>query len=274
MSRPARFAWIAGWVVALGFVSVVSAHAQAAHPTPEESAGPPPEPTPAANPATARCEEYIAVLSGKKKDDAMLKDPKVKAIVARSFDLVACRAVAADSDEPCALVPDQKDECRLLRGVYHELRTNPQGRAFTFPDVKYEMCKSDRKLAPVCDRLRDAARSGDPNECAGTGSQETDCRAAITLDESRCAKAEDPHGCRKGIEFNRVFAKGLQALAESGPEREQALAKAALGDADACTKFAQAALGFCAEVIATSTSSPAAKTSPAPAKSRSAPAQP
>jgi hypothetical protein len=212
----------------------------------------------------------VAVLSGKKKDDALLGDPKVKAVLARSFDLVACRAVAADSDEPCALVSEQRDECRLLRGVFHELRANPQGRSYVFPDVKYEMCRSDPKLAPICDRLRDAARSGDPNECTGTGSQETDCRAALKLDPSLCEKAEDPDGCRKGIEFNRVFAPGLRALADSGPPREQALAKAALGDADACTPFAEAAVGSCTGVLTSAASSPEVPTSPAPARSPSA----
>lgn len=253
--------------------SVVVGHAQVPHPTAEESPGPPPEPTPARNAAASRCDEYVAVLSGNKKDAALLADPKVKAIVARSFDLVACRAVAADSDEPCALLSDQREECRVLRGVFHELRVNPQGRSFMFPDVKYEMCRADKELAPICDRLRDAARSGDPQACAGTGSQETNCRAALGLDPSLCEKAEDPHGCRKGVELNRVFAKGIKALAESGPAREQTFAKAALGEDDACAPFAKAAAESCAGVVSTSTSSPVAKTTPAPVKSRGAPAK-
>jgi hypothetical protein len=138
-----------------------------------------------------------------------------------------------------------------------------------FPDFKYEMCRTDPKLAPFCDRLRQAARSGDPDECTGTGDQESGCRAALLLDESRCGKTE---GCKKAIEANRVFSKGLKALAESGPPRERALAKAALGDADACTSFAEAAVGVCSDLTSPKTS-PVAKTTTVPAPSPSAPAR-
>jgi hypothetical protein len=187
----------------------------------------------------------VAVLAGTKKNDAVLADPKLQELAARSFDLVVCRAVATDSDAPCALIPDQKDECRILRSILHELRTNPKGRSFVFPDVKYEMCRTDPELAPICDRLRDAARSGDPDKCAGIGDEEASCRAMITLDASRCGKGKDLFGCRKVIEANQLFAKGLKGLAESGPARERAFAKAALGEADACKPFVQATMGSC-----------------------------
>jgi hypothetical protein len=141
-----------------------------------------------------------------------------------------------------------------------------------FPDVKYEMCRTDPKLAPICDRLRDAARSGDPNECAGTGDEETSCRAALTLDKSLCVKAKDKYGCEKAIDANLVFAKGLKALAESGPPREQAFAKAALGDPDACAPFAKVAVTSCPGLTSTSVRSPVAVTTSVPAPSRRAPA--
>ncbi len=210
------------------------------------------------------------MLSGKKSDADMLADPKVKEFAGRSFDLVACRAVATDSDAPCALVGTQQDECRLLRSVFHELRTNPQSRSFMFPDFKYERCRAEPKIARFCDRLRDAARSGDPSKCSGTGDEEIDCRAELTLDESLCEKAKDKQGCRKGIEFNRLFANGLQAIADSGPAREQALAKAALGDAEACVPFAKNAVEACPALVSPPTRTPAPKRTSVPASRKKA----
>ncbi len=267
VGRLRRFAWIASWVVIASLASLVSGHAQTGAPKPEGSAEAKPTPAPSPDPkAASSCEEYVAVLSGKKKDDALLADPKVRAFAARSFDLVACRAVATDSDAPCALIPEQESECRYLRSVLHELRTNPQGRSFMFPPAKYEMCQTDPELKPFCDRLRDAARSGNPNECGGTGDQEISCRAALTLDKSLCAEAKDPDGCKKAIEASELFGKGLKALAESGPARERALAKAALGEADACASFARAAVGSCPGPTAGPTSTarptPAAEAAP------------
>lgn len=273
--RRRRSTRIASAALAAWIMVVVAAPAPAASPTPEDS----PRPDSTASPAaaapktSARCEEYVAVLSGKKQDDALFADPKVKAIVARSFDLLACRAVAADADAPCALLAEQQDECRLLRSIFHELRTNPHGRSFMFPDAKYEMCRADPKRARICDRLREAMRSGDPGACAGTGVEEPSCRAALTLDESWCAEAQDPEGCRKGIEASRVFAPGLEALAASGPAREAALAKAALGDTDACTSFAAAAVGYCSDLTAVPAASPSVEATKVPALPRRGPAR-
>jgi hypothetical protein len=220
----------------------------------------------------AKCKEYVAVLSGEKKDDAMLADPELKEVAARSFDLIACRAVATGSDASCALVPENKDECRLLWSILHELRTNPQGRSFMFPDIKYQMCRADPDVAPICDRLRDALRSGDPKKCAGIGSEEATCRAMVSLDKSLCGKGDDRFGCTKAIEAGVVFSKGLKSLAESGPPRERALAKAALGEADACESFARAALEDCPAPTTTSTTNAAVPTTTVPTPSRDVPA--
>ena len=275
VSRVRLFAWIASWIVTVCLSSVVSSHAQAATPTPDGSAAPDTTVTSSQDSkTTSRCQEYVDVLSGKKKDDAMLADPRIRSILQRSMDVVLCRAVAADSDEFCSLIPEQKDDCRILRSIFHELRTNPTGRSFMFPDAKYEICRAQLP-ASTCDHLRDAARSGDPNECTGAGDQEVYCRASITFNESSCEKSKEPKGCRKAIEANRVLAKGLKALAASGPPREQAFAKAALGDADACTAFAQAAVGVCSDAMAPSPiNTPAVKTTAVPVPSRSAPTRP
>jgi len=269
--RLCRIAWIASWAATICVCFIGFSRAQTGAPTPGGSPRPESKVTSSeSEPTSSRCEDYVAVFTGTtatKKDDPMLADPKFQALAGQSFDLLACRAVATDSDAPCALIPKQEEECRYSRSVFHELRTNPNGRSFMFPDLKYEMCRTDPKLAPFCDRLRDAARSGDPSKCKGTGDQEAGCRAAIALDESLCGKTE---GCKKAIEANRVFAKGLKALAESGPARERALAKAALGDADACTSFAEATARICSDLAAPKT--PTSKATTVPAPSRSAPA--
>src|SRR6185369_16718461 len=129
-------------------------------------------------------------------------------------------------------------------------------------------CRTHPEIASICDRWRTAARSGDPNECTGMGKMETECRAELTLDESLCAKTEEPEGCKKAIAVNRVYAKGLKSVAESGPPRDRALAKAALGERDACAPFVEAALGTCASPP--SSAAPVAKTT-GPNPSREAP---
>ncbi len=292
-ARVHRVRWcVATWVVVACLVSTVAAHAQTGNPPPKGSPLPEGTPLPAGaeaqeNPAgpdgdavpqvtatPSRCAEYVDVLSGKKKDDALLKDPKVKAVAAQSLDLLLCLAVARDSDDPCALMPKDApqhgQECRQTRAVFHELRTNPQGRSFMFPDSKYQACRTHPEIASICDRWRTAARSGDPNECTGMGEMETECRAELTLNDSLCAKTQEPEGCKKAIEANRVYAKGLKSVAESGPPRDRILAKAALGEQDACAPFVEAALGFCASPPSLGT--PAVATTTRPAPSREAPA--
>jgi hypothetical protein len=287
MSRPRRFARTVSWVVAASFACAVSIHAQTASPgakptQPTGDAAQPkadsqapdtaaPKPAAETKPTPSQCEEYVAVLSGTKKDDALLKDPKLRALAARSFDLVGCGGIVADSDASCALIADP-GECRLLWATFHELRTNPQGRAFMFPDFKYEMCRTEPKLAATCDRMRDALRSGDTSKCAGMGAGESDCRAMIKLDKSLCGKGgDDLWGCRKAIEANEQLAKGLKGIAESGPPRERAFAKAALGEADACKPFAQAAMASCAAPTAASGASVTSTTVPAPSRDVPAP---
>jgi hypothetical protein len=268
VSRVRSCAWIVGWVVAVCLASAVSSRAETPAGKPEGSAAP--QATATSSPqskATSRCQEYIDVLSGKKKDDGVLADFKLRAVQERVLDVACCRAVATDSDEPCALVPEKKDECRLFRSTFHELRTNPTGRSYMFPDVADEACRAQTSSS-VCDRLREATHSGDAEKCKGAGDQEAWCRAVITLDESVCAKAKEQKGCQKGIEASRMFAKGLKALAESGPPREQAFAKAALGDAEACTAFAEAAVGACTGVIVPAPTKTPVKPTAVPSPSR------
>jgi hypothetical protein len=264
-------AWIATVAVVACLVSAVSSHAQSPARSPEGSAppqgsGPPPAAAVSADQAkaTSRCQDYIDVLSGKKKDEAVLADFKARAVQERVLDVACCSAVATDSDEPCALVAEKKDECRLMRSTYHELRTNPAGRSYMFPDVAYDACRAQMS-ASVCDHIREATRAGDADKCKGAGDLEMWCRAVITLDESLCAKAKEKKGCQKGIEASRAFAKGLKALAESGSERDQAFAKAALGEAEACTAFVKGAVAACTDfAMPQPTKTPASKATSGP----------
>jgi hypothetical protein len=158
-----------------------------------------------------------------------------------------------------------------MRSIFNEIRAYPNGRSFLFDEIDYQDFKGIPALAPYTDALRQALRSGDPNECAKTGDLKSMCRAYMALDKSLCrvggklaeAQVELPDrkkgepaklklkggletSCRRVIESRAFLAKGLNAVAESGPPREREFAKAALGQADACATFARQAVDLCA----------------------------
>src|SRR5262249_42208398 len=118
------------------------------HPTDTAVAAPPsapatPLPTPNAGAANSACEGYVAVLSGKKQDKALLATPEVQKLAAGAQDLVACGAVMLDSDEFCKqLGKDKVTTCRDRWSIFHELRAHPDGRGFIFTDFEYETCRT------------------------------------------------------------------------------------------------------------------------------------
>jgi len=289
------------FVVVLAAVAVASwaFPDRAAHGQPAESMAPaakpdrpaPPEapadaavkpaagPSPAAAipaPSRADCERLARALAGADKDPELLKKAGAPAPSARTAnaDLVTCTAVLADSDEPCTrLDQENADNCRRDRAVFHELRTYPNGRSYMFDDRKFEECKQNGPMAPLCESLRNAFRSGDPGQCVLKGDFEAICRAAgdidpskcateapqlkkllegqcramVTLDESACDVAGPRHEemakqCRDDIKAGKAYGKNLKDLAKSGSPREKELAKAALKDAEACKTFTQSAV--------------------------------
>lgn len=212
-------------------------------------------PTPEIEPRVA-CEGYIATLTNRDQDPGLLDNPGIRAIARALPDLVICAAVVRDSDEPCnRLLPAEQGPggaCRHARSIFHELRTYPTGRSFMFDDLDWEGCYY-MNIGPTtaCDAFRDALRSADAKKCAAAGDGQSICRAFVTLDKSLCrarGKLKElgaEEGCRKAIESRAFLAKGLKAVAESGPAREREFAKAALGQADACASFARTALEAC-----------------------------
>lgn len=248
--------------------------APAAPAAPQEPPAPPPTPT--TDPAKlSACDRYVAVLSGRQKDPKALEDPELKAILAQAPEILTCGVVAADSDELCKkLLPIESGptmECSNTWALFHELRNYPKGRSFMFTEIDWRDCRGVSVMPPgVCDGIRDALRAGDEKACAKAGDAESLCRAYMTLDKSLCRVSgklatatfamPDPKegepatinlkeaaegGCRERIDSRGFLAKGLKELAESGPPRERALAKAALGDAAACTSLAAPALEAC-----------------------------
>jgi len=241
--------------------------------TPPAAAPAPPTPDAAKG---AACKGYVAVLSGRKQDPAVLDNPDLRALAAQSPDLVTCGAVLSNSDVLCnRLMPTEHGPgkmCSQMRAIFYELRTYPQGRSFLFADVDWQEWQPIHVLAPpAVDAFRDAMRAGDAKKCAQTGDLQSICSAYVNLDKSLCrvqgklAEAEiapperkegEPpkvklkdaleESCRQTIESRAFLAKGLKALAASGPPRERELAKAALQQADACEMYAQAALQSCA----------------------------
>jgi hypothetical protein len=222
------------------------------------------------------------VLAGRDKDPALLKRVEVKAVGAPGVDLATCNAVLADSDEPCTrLDEDNAAHCRRDRAVFHELRAYPNGPSFMLDESKFEECKQNKAMAPVCDAVRKALRSGDPSQCVLTADFEAICRSAgdvdvskcateapqfktlleghcramVTLDESACDVAGPRHDemakqCRDHINANRAYGKGLKQLASSGAPREKELAKAALHEPDACKAFTQPVVDACLQASA------------------------
>jgi hypothetical protein len=253
-------------------------------PAPTATAAAAPQDAPAAPPAIAAdsppsrsaCDRYIAALSGRTQDAALLESADLKAVLQVAPDLGTCTAVASDSDALCQkLFPVESGPtmmCRHTRAIFHELKNYPQGRSFMFTEIDWQGCRGIPVMpATVCDAMRDALRAGDVEACAKAGDAASICRAYATLDKSVCRlegelakatfsmpdKKEGETGkvelkpaaeksCRQLIESRAFMAKGLKALAESGPAREKALAKAALGEPDACATFAEPALELCA----------------------------
>jgi hypothetical protein len=267
-------------------------------PPPPAAVETPPAPAPppadaAVDPAKrAACEGYVAILSGRKQDPAALDKPDLQAIA--TADLVMCGAVRSDSDVMCKrLMPVEHGPsaaCLQMQAIFHELRTYPGKHSFMFDDFDWNDCHGVPALATYCDTLRAALRSGNASDCAQVGDGESICRAYMTVDKSLChvtgklaeveielpdRKKGEPakvkvkealeEGCRQNIESRAFLAKGLKALAESGPARERELAKAALQQADACETYAQAALQSCTGIGPTQAPGAADSNAPAPA---------
>lgn len=261
------------------------------------------------------CEGYVALLSGSKQDKALLNTPEVQGLAKQVPDLVACGAVARDSDELCMLLGSDTEQgrtkdCVLAQGLFHELRAYPNTHSFYMPEVDWKGCHAS-PFAPICDALRQALRSGDASKCTLTGdfqsicrnqlpelnesqcravgpamkkAMETKCRAMVALDKSLCHLSEaevkkfafqgaqdffkgSEDECKQKTEDRALLGKGLKVLAQSGPPRERELAKAALGQADACASYAKAAMDSC---TAGNAGTPAAET-PTPGASETSP---
>jgi hypothetical protein len=160
---------------------------------------------------------------------------------------------------------------------------------------KFEECKENKAMAPVCDAVRKALRSGDPSQCVLNADFEAICRSAgdidvskcateapqlktlleghcramVTLDEAACDNLPGPRQqemakqCRDDIKASKSYAKGLKELAESGSPREKELAKAALNASDACKALTESAVEACLQ--------PPAAPTPADGGSKGAP---
>jgi len=264
--------------------------------------------TPDATTASQRqlCERYIAVLSGRERNEEMLEDPPLRALAAQVPALVTCGAVAADSFALCKLVSQWRTctdctpvgdaspkgaspkGCHRMLFIFHELRAHPDGRSFMLPFTREE-CATLGDLAANCVAFVDALRAGNASACGSAGAFQSLCQAFMTLDPSLCAPIEGlpadlPSACREMIASRGFLAKGLKTLADSGPPPDRivasefgdpnalrALAKAALGRSDACQPYAEPALKEC---LASSETAPAAADTPLPGTPQPATAPP
>ena len=171
---------------------------------------PKPNATATASAASSVCEGYVAVLSGKKQDKALLDNPAVQALAQQAPDLVKCGAVRLDSEALCMLLGSDAEkgrtkECLSMRAIFHELRTYPKGRSFYMLDSDWRDCHAG-PFAPICDALREAMRSGDASKCVLTADFRSICRSVMAdLKESQCRKM--------GPEIKRVMEARCRAHA-------------------------------------------------------------
>ncbi len=250
--------------------------------------------TPTADAKVAEhCDRLIAVLSGRDKDEKLLKSAELQKLAQVFRDLATCGAVASDSPALCKAMgeTDAHSGCLLMQGTFQLLRAHPKGGRLLFTTGSYEHCRTE--ITPViCEKLRDAVAANDASKCewkpgekpeaipadarhhpkALTAAQvRTDfplmCRALVTLDKSLCSQIKDPDSkrvCADVIERNAVYAAGLKSMAESAPQPQRDLAKAALGQADACQPYTDAARKACMGIGVVGASGTPAATAGAP----------
>lgn len=210
--------------------------------------------TPVGSPPPSRsrsdCERYVAALSGR-GDRELLDAPEVQDLARQAQDFVACSAISRKSSDLCKPVDPVK--CTLVLSVFEELRANPKGRGFLFPDYEYEKCRADKRTASFCDALREATRTGDPDKCPA-GLMHSFCRAFVSLDEAACDRISETEPenldgakreCKMQVRRFLPYAKGLKGMAESTSSPQREFAKAALGEADACASFEKKAMETC-----------------------------
>jgi hypothetical protein len=307
VSRFARRGWLAvlllagsvGWQsLALGQTPPAAAPPGAAAGTP--AVAPAGEGAAAESPTTgpnleatasakrSACERYIGSLTGSSKDGALRDNPEVRKLASQVPDLVTCVAIKGDSEALCnpligesagkRMYSSAARDCLYTQSMFHEAHAYPKGRSFMFPDIEFKQCQNPT----WCEAMREALRSADEKKCAATGALQSICRAYIRLDKSQCRiegtlpKQKDGQAdeastlamCKETIETRGFLGNGLQSLAQSGQPREQAFAKAALGEANACASFEQAAMDACTG----GGSSPPSGATPAPGTSGAAPA--
>jgi hypothetical protein len=244
--------------------------------------------------APTKCQKIAEALGKRTADAALLNSADAHAVGLQNPELVMCSAVLTDSDEPCKrYLPSGQgpsNACLQLRAIFHELKANPGKPTYMFTDFDWQLCRSNPDFTQTCDKLRAALRSGNEKDCAGIGIAEPLCRAAMSGDKTKCdlkvAAAEgkvlspDPQGkgpvtanvsemiaqdCHEKLDTRLRLAGGLKKLAESGSPQEQPLARAALGEADACATLVKQATGRCpGETGPAADSTPAATPRPAP----------
>jgi hypothetical protein len=246
-----------------------------AQPTAGENRPAGPAETPTADAKRAeQCDRLIAVLSGRDKDEKLLKSPELQKLAEEFRDLATCGAVASDSPALCKAAgeTDAHNGCLLMQATFQLLRAHPKGARLFFTTGSYEHCRTE--ITPlICEKLRDAAAANDPSKCEWKPGEKPEaipadprhhpkaltaaevrtdfplmCRALVTLDKSLCSQIKDSDTkrvCADVIERNAVYATGLKAMAESAPQPQRNLAKAALGQADACESYAAAARSAC-----------------------------
>jgi hypothetical protein len=238
------------------------------------------------------CDQYVAALAG--RNPALLKDAGLAEFAPHAAELLTCLAVKNDSRATCDPLVEtspsgeksyfaEARDCIFAQSIFHEARAYPKGTSFTFTEIEVQQCDDPKACAAVLE----ATRTGDEKKCAQLGPFQSICRAFVKLDASLCkvegklparqgdadaVESKVEEGCRTTIQSRKYLASGLQAVAKSGSGKEKALARAALGEADACKEYEKSALEKCVSITAPAAAPDNAPEPPPPAAAPPAPA--
>ena len=155
-----------------------------------------------------------------------------------AFFATTCRATMGDTDSPCDGLGQEeaKYECRLRWGFLRAAR-DPARSADLLAGAVHAFCSHAAPKAN-CAGIRDAVKAGDPARCPEDSRESSAiCGALVWRDAAHCPKGDDEftQGCATTARWTGALRSGgLAQLAFVGTPEEQALARAAAGQIDAC----------------------------------------
>lgn len=200
------------------------------------------------------CKKLIAdVLSGKPtptkpipldEGHEFMPNPKLWKDFQRTSAI--CLAVSKDDPATCdSAADDRKEDCQIEQMRFHELRHAREANKWRYTDIDLAQCihhaATAGKNKGLCEDYAAAVRQQDPSRCPTLNVEGlNECPALAALDPARCPSGKKHERCIESVErFKLMASGGLKALAEQGSPSDKQLARAALGDKEACDMLSQ-----------------------------------